>query len=42
MSGSKQEPRLAVLNLVGLCSRLLGKNTPKLNQFIEKHPDKLR
>ena len=35
MSGSKQEPRLAVLNLVGLCSRLLGANTPKLNQFIE-------
>jgi predicted AlkP superfamily pyrophosphatase or phosphodiesterase len=35
MPGSKQEPRLAVLNLVGLCSRLLGKNTPNLHQFIE-------
>jgi predicted AlkP superfamily pyrophosphatase or phosphodiesterase len=35
MPGSKQEPRLAVLNLVGLCSRLLGKNTPNLTQFIE-------
>jgi len=35
MPDSKEEPRLAVLNLVGLCSRLLGKNTPNLNQFIE-------
>ena len=26
---------MAVFNLVGFCSRLLGKNTPNLNQFIE-------
>ena len=27
---------MAVLNLVGLCHRLLGKNTPNLNKFIER------
>jgi predicted AlkP superfamily pyrophosphatase or phosphodiesterase len=26
-------PRVAILNVVGLCSRLLGKSTPRLSQF---------
>ena len=34
--GGNTGPRLAVLNLVGLCKRLLGKNTPNLNRFLEE------
>ena len=34
--GGNTGPRLAVLNLVGLCKRLLGKNTPNLNHFLEE------
>jgi len=36
-AGADHSPRLAVLNLVGLCTRLLGPNTPNLNQFLKKH-----
>lgn len=37
MAGTENGPRLAVLNLVGLCSRLLGKNTPSLQRFIQSN-----
>jgi len=33
-------PRLAVLNLVGLCSRLIGKETPNLVHFLNHHGGK--
>ncbi len=40
--GAFRNPRLAVLNLVGLCKRLLGKNTPNLNRFIESNSSEVR
>jgi predicted AlkP superfamily pyrophosphatase or phosphodiesterase len=42
VSGAKPPPRLAVLNLVGLCKRLLGQNTPHLNQFLEENSNNLQ
>ncbi len=36
-STTKNSPRTAVLNLVGLCGRHLGKHTPNLVAFAEKH-----
>ena len=36
-STAKNSPRTAVLNLVGLCGRHLGKHTPNLVAFAEKH-----
>ena len=42
VSGAKPPPRLAVLNLVGLCKRLLGKNTPHLNRFLEENSNNLQ
>mgnify|MGYP001407954888 FL=1 len=33
-------PRVAILNIVGLCGRILGKNTPKLNQFLRQCGEK--
>ncbi len=42
VSGAKGNPRLAVLNLVGLCQRLLGKNTPYLNRFLEESSNDLQ
>ena len=33
-------PRVAILNSVGLCGRILGKNTPKLNQFLRQCGEK--
>lgn len=36
-SGGKARPRSAVLNLVGLCSRLLGDHTPHLLAFLQRH-----
>lgn len=40
MTGASNGPRLAVLNLVGLCSRALGKNTPNLKKFIANNGGK--
>ena len=34
--GTCESPRLAVINLVGLCKRLLGENTPNLNRFLSE------
>ena len=41
-TGAKGSPRLAVLNLVGLCKRLLGESTPHLNQFLADHGGNLQ
>jgi predicted AlkP superfamily pyrophosphatase or phosphodiesterase len=35
-SGRSDGPRVAVLNVVGLCNRLLGEHTPRLMAFSEK------
>jgi len=36
-AGATDGPRLVVLNLVGLCTRLLGENTPNLIKFLNRH-----
>ena len=33
-------PRLAILNIVGLCGRHLGKHTPRLTKFARQNGDK--
>jgi predicted AlkP superfamily pyrophosphatase or phosphodiesterase len=35
-SGRSDGPRAAILNVVGLCNRLLGEHTPRLTSFSEK------
>lgn len=41
-SGRSDGPRVAVLNVVGLCNRLLGKHTPRIRAFAEKTTGKPR
>ena len=40
MTGAEKSPRLAILNLVGLCNRILGPNTPNLQKFIDQNGGK--
>jgi len=40
--GADNGSRLAVLNLVGLCTRLLGKNTPNIERFLKNHGGKVQ
>lgn len=41
-SGRSDSPRVAVLNVVGLCNRLLGQHTPRILAFAEKTTGKPR
>ena len=41
-SGRSDGPRVAVLNVVGLCNRLLGQDTPRIMAFAEKTTGKPR